>query len=151
MSATYVHAELRRTVTLQARYLCEYCLIHTDDTYWGCQIDHIISEKHGGATEADNLAHACTFCNRNKGSDVGSITRLGRQFVRFFNPRVDRWSDHFRLDGVFITPLTEIGEVTASILGFNEIDRLLERQELQELGRYPSAAARMMSGRSLDA
>jgi hypothetical protein len=145
MSTTHIPAEMRREVTLRARHLCEYCLIHADDTYWGCQIDHIISEKHGGATTVDNLAHACTFCNRNKGSDVGSLLAAKnpqeRQFVRFFNPRIDRWSDHFRLDGIGITPLTNIGKVTANILGFNSIDRLLERQELQALGRYPSPTA----------
>jgi hypothetical protein len=37
--------------------------------------------------------------------------------------------------------LTNIGKVTANILGFNSIDRLLERQELQALGRYPSPTA----------
>jgi len=61
-----------------------------------------------------------------------------RQFMRFFNPWSDRWSDHFRLDGVVITLLTDVGKVTANILGFNHIDRLLERQELQASGRYPS-------------
>jgi len=120
-------------------------LIHADDTYWGCQIDHIISEKHGGTTTSDNLAHACTFCNRNKGSDVGSIVAAtspqDRKFVRFFNPRIDRWSDHFQLEGFIITPLGDIGKVTANILGLNHIDRLLERQALQELGRYPMPAA----------
>lgn len=148
MSTTYIPAEIRREVTARACSLCEYCLIHADDTYWGCQIDHIISEKHGGTTTIDNLAHACTFCNRNKGSDVGSIltaaTSQQRQFVRFYNPRIDRWSDHFRLDGIIITPLTAIGKVTANILGFNHVDQLLERQELQELGRYPSLAAQSL-------
>lgn len=140
MSATYITAQLRRIIVQRASSLCEYCLIHVDDTYWGCQIDHIISEKHGGVTDAENLAHACSFCNRNKGSDVGSRTQKG-QFVRFFNPRSDSWSDHFRLDGITIVPLTDIGEVTTRILGFNQIDRLLERQELQELGRYPTPEA----------
>lgn len=141
MSTTYIAVEVRRMVTLRANSRCEYCLIHADDTYWGCQIDHIISEKHGGTTTPDNLAHACTFCNRNKGSDVGSIitavTPQDRQFIRFFNPRIDHWSDHFQLDGVTINPLSDIGKVTINILGFNHIDRLLERQELQEIGRYP--------------
>jgi hypothetical protein len=27
-------------------------LIHEDDTYLGCQVDHVISEKHGGETTA---------------------------------------------------------------------------------------------------
>lgn len=140
MSVTYIPAKLRRLATQRANNLCEYCLIHVDDTYWGCQIDHIISEKHGGETKAHNLAHACSLCNRNKGSDVGSVTPDG-QFVRFFNPRTDIWSDHFGLDRITIVPMTAVGEVTVRILGFNSTDRLFERQELQELGRYPSAEA----------
>lgn len=57
----------------RADHLCEYCLIHEDNTFFGCQVDHIISEKHGGATALDNLAYACAVCNRAKGSDVGSV------------------------------------------------------------------------------
>jgi len=60
-------------VVARADHLCEYCLIHEEDTFFGCEVDHIISEKHGGPTTADNLADACVFCNRAKGSDVASI------------------------------------------------------------------------------
>lgn len=42
---------------------------------------------------------------------------------------------------ITIVPLTPVGEVTARILGFNHVDRLLERQELQKLGRYPTTEA----------
>lgn len=75
--------------------------------YFGCQIDHIISEKHGGATEADNLALACTFCNLNKGSDIASLASDGN-LARFFNPRQDKWAEHFRLTGAVIEPLTAV-------------------------------------------
>ena len=44
------------------------------------------------------------------------------------------WADHFALNGVRIDTLTDIGEVTARILDFNNVDRLIERQELQTLG-----------------
>jgi hypothetical protein len=138
---SYISAELRRLVTERAERICEYCLIHEDDTFFGCQVDHIISEKHGGPTELANLALACTFCNRYKGSDIGSIIWTTNMFVRFFNPRSDRWADHFELEGVTIKPRTEIGEVTARILEFNNSDRLLERQTLQAVGRYPSEVA----------
>lgn len=94
---------------------------------------------------ADNLAHACSFCNRNKGSDVGSFTQDG-QLVRFFNPRFDKWSEHFRLDDVTILPLTDIGQVTVKILNMNQFERLLERQELQKLGRYPCPEAALLIG-----
>jgi hypothetical protein len=109
--------------------------------FFGCEVDHIISEKHGGQTGADNLAYACAFCNRSKGSDVGSIVQRTGAFVRFFNPRTDLWADHFALDGVTIMTLSDMGDVTARILDFNNGERLLERQTLQTLGRYPSAAA----------
>ncbi len=54
--SSYVSADLRRLVTSRAQSLCEYCLIHEDDTYLGCQVDHVISEKHGGPTELENPA-----------------------------------------------------------------------------------------------
>ena len=139
--SSYINAALRRLVATRAEYLCEYCLIHEEDAFFGCEVDHIISEKHGGQTEADNLAYACAFCNRSKGSDIGSIVQRTGVFVRFFNPRTDLWVEHFALDGVVIVTLSDIGEVTARILDFNNSDRLFERQTLQVIGRYPSAAA----------
>ena len=104
MSNSYIGVELRRLVAERAGRLCEYCPIREDDTYFGCEVDHVISEKHGGPTEAGNLAYACLPCNRHKGSDVGSIAASGG-FRRFFNPRADRWADHFRLDESAILPL----------------------------------------------
>ena len=138
---SYINAALRRLVAIRADYLCEYCLIHENDTFFGCQVDHIISEKHGGQTETDNLAYACAFCNRAKGSDIGSIIPDSGTLIRFFNPRTDLWFEHFTLHEIMIVPLSPIGEVTVHILNFNDSERLLERQNLRALGRYPSAAA----------
>lgn len=45
MSKTYINAALRQEVVARANQLCEYCLLHEDDTYYGCQVDHIISEN----------------------------------------------------------------------------------------------------------
>ncbi len=141
MSRSYISEKLRQQVVNRADFLCEYCLIYEGDTFLGCQVDHIISLKHGGTTEANNLAFACTYCNRNKGSDLGSISQQIRELVRFFNPRIDRWSEHFQLQGARVEPKTPIGEVTAKILGFNDPDRILERQSLINVGRYPTTAA----------
>ena len=84
--SSYVPAALRRLVRTRADSLCEYCLIHEDDAFFGCEVDHIISKKHRGQTEADNLSYACAFCNRAKGSDIGSVARASGRFTRFFNP-----------------------------------------------------------------
>lgn len=137
--ARRISAELRQTIADRATLLCEYCLIAEADTFYGCEVDHIISLKHGGSSEPDNLAYACALCNRAKGSDVGSVSTLG-EFTRFFNPRTDRWAEHFRLEDA-IQPLTSIGEVTARILGFNDSARLHERKEMIRFGKYPSQAA----------
>ena len=135
--SSYVSAELRRLVAIRAGNRCEYCLIHEDDTYLGCEVEHIISIKHGGITEESNLAYACMICNRRKGSDLGSIGWQSGELVRFYNPRVDKWKEHFMLEEATIKPLTQIGDVTVRIFGFNTEERILERQELISLSRYP--------------
>ena len=78
MSETYISAELRRFVRARANAGCEYCGIAETDTWFGCEVDHIISEKHGGLTGPENLALACVTCNRAKGSDIASVTEEGR-------------------------------------------------------------------------
>lgn len=128
---------------MRAERLCEYCLIHEDDTFYGCEVDHIVSEKHGGPTREDNLAYACLFCNRNKGSDIASLEPGTDRLIRLFNPRIDRWAEHFGLaeDGFTIVPRTSIAEATARLLGINHGDRLVEREALHEVDRYPTKAA----------
>lgn len=138
--ARWISDELRRTIADRAKLLCEYCLIAEADTFYGCEVDHIISLKHGGSSELENLAYACALCNRAKGSDIGSISAAG-EFARFFNPRTDRWAEHFRLGAAVVRPLTIVGEVTARILGFNDSARLHEREEMILFGKYPSEAA----------
>ncbi len=135
---TYLSAETRRFVAERAGHRCEYCHIHEDDTFFGCEVDHIVSKKHGGGNEPDNLAYACLFCNRHKGTDIGSINPETNKLTRFFNPRKDYWVKHFHLNGVIIEPLTGIGKVTVRLFAFNSQERLLERETLISIGAYPA-------------
>ncbi len=139
--------DIRRQVAKRADYLCEYCLIHEQDTILGCAADHIISLKHGGSNELDNLAYACVYCNRFKGSDIGSIVWESGEFIRFFHPRQDRWHEHFRLTGARIESITAIAQVTIRILALNDSDRLDERRLLIQIGRYPTDIAQQRMGR----
>src|SRR2546428_827785 len=91
-------------------------------------------------SDAANLAYACAVCNRTKGSDIGSIS-ASHDFIRFFNPRLDRWAEHFVLEQPVIQALTDVGEVTARILQFNTRVRLHEREEMIRFGKYPNEAA----------
>ena len=132
-----VSVSLRALVSGRAQFRCEYCLVHEDDSYSPHQVDHIVSRKHGGASSEDNLAYCCLRCNLWKGTDIGSVsTRTGR-LIPLCNPRKDLWSDHFRLNGAIIEPLTAEGEVTARLLRLNLDKRVAERRLLIASGRYP--------------
>ncbi len=137
MTQTYIPSALRQIVQERAGGRCEYCLYPQDMSFLAFEVEHIIAEKHGGATTADNLALACPYCNRFKGTDLGSIDPETGQLTPFFNPRTQQWSDHFRLDGARIVPLTPEGRVTVAILRLNHPDRILERQRLIQVGKYP--------------
>lgn len=140
-----VSETLRYQVSNRAYHVCEYCLIHEDDTFWGCQIDHIISRKHSGTSDAANLAWACAFCNNCKGTDLGTLAGPLLKLTRLFHPRSDRWAECFALNAVRIEAVTPIGEATVKLLQINEGNRLHERQVLADAGRYPTleALARM--------
>jgi hypothetical protein len=136
---TYVSAELRQLVIERANSRCEYCLFPQDASLLAFEMEHIIAEKHGGVTDADNLALACPFCNRAKGTDLGSIDAQSGQLTPFFNPRLQTWLEHFELEEATIMPLTAEGRVTVTILQLNHPDRLRERHQLQQSGRYFSS------------
>jgi 5-methylcytosine-specific restriction endonuclease McrA len=138
MSTTHIPAALRRAVLSAAQDRCEYCLIHEDDTFFGMEIDHIVAEKHGGVTIFENLCCACLTCNRFKGSDIATIDLETEDVVRLFHPRRNRWAEHFVLKGSRIMGLTEIGKATARLLKLNLEERVLERELLQSLERYPT-------------
>jgi len=137
MTRTYVPAELRRFVVERANNCCEYCLYPQEASLLAFEIEHIVAEKHGGSTTVDNLAFACPYCNRFKGSDLGSLDVETRKLTPFFDPRTQQWTDHFRLDGAAITPLTPEGRVTVHILQLNHPDRIAERRRLIRVGQYP--------------
>ena len=53
----YISEKLRLDVALSSNFRCEYCRIHEDDLFFSFQIDHIISVKHSGESDIDNLAY----------------------------------------------------------------------------------------------
>lgn len=94
-----VPAAIRRLVFQRAFFLCEYCLLHESNSYLPHQIEHIISQKHKGDHNPENLACACFFCNRLKGTDLSTVLLPDLEVVRLFRPRTDRWLEHFDLSG----------------------------------------------------
>jgi hypothetical protein len=137
MSRTHVPAALRQEVVARAGGRCEYCRFPQACAFLAFEVEHIVAEKHGGATTPDNLALACPYCNRAKGTDLGSLDPETGRVVSFFHPRRQVWAEHFRLEGAWIVPLTAAGRVTVGVLRFNHPDRVLERRRWIEAGAFP--------------
>jgi hypothetical protein len=130
MSATRIHAAVRRAVVARAGGRCEYCGVPEDAMLAPHEPDHVIGEQHGGATEMNNLAFACFRCNRFKGPNIATHDPQTGMLTPLFNPRAERWGDHFHLNGAVIEPLTPIGRGTVMLLRFNDEQRVALRAEL---------------------
>ena len=131
-----VPERVRRQVQERAQGRCEYCLIREADMYYPHEADHVIAEKHGGPTSLDNLAWACFYCNRFKGSDLASVDPISKKVVFLFHPREQRWNRHFRLNGARIEGITSSGRATVALLHLNDPERVAFRLRLIELGHY---------------
>jgi hypothetical protein len=115
-------------------------LLSEDDAFFPHEPDHIIAVKHGGTSGLDNLAWACFDRNRFKGSDIALRDAVSGELVPLFNPRMQRWSEHFRLESGRIIPRSPVGYVTAFLLKFNLPQRIEVRETLARTGRYPRRA-----------
>jgi hypothetical protein len=126
--------KIREFIAKRANFCCEYCHIPEKFLATTFHIDHIISQKHGGVADIDNLAYSCQHCNQNKGSDIATIIEEKKmEFVRFYNPRKDNWGENFELEGGKIIGITAIGKSTSKILGFNQIERVILRNIISEI------------------
>ncbi|TWT65936.1 hypothetical protein Pla123a_48470 [Posidoniimonas polymericola] len=88
-------------------------------------VDRIIAGQHRGEYTEENTALACPYCNGKKGPNIASVVP-GTQGppVALFNPRTERWADHFAFEGARVVGLTSTGEATASLLAMNAEERL---------------------------
>jgi hypothetical protein len=113
-------AELRRLVRTRGGDRCEYCgLRQEDDPFFRFHVEHVIARQHGGATDLDNLALSCHHCNLHKGPNLSGIDPDTGAVVALFNPRLQRWEEHFMLRGTLIVGLTETGRATVEVLAMN--------------------------------
>jgi hypothetical protein len=131
VSTSYIPAALRRLVEERANYKCEYCLLPTGISFFSHEIDHVIAEKHGGETNANNLALTCWRCNRYKGSDLGSFDPKTGDFSFLFNLHNQEWDFHFTFSEVLIVGLTTEGRTTVKLLQINNQERLAEREKIR--------------------
>ena len=124
-------AATRSLVRVRAGNLCEYCHIHQDEeSFARYQIEHIIAKQHGGLDDEINLALACPHCNCNKGPNLCGFDTLEGKIIPLFHPRLQKWDEHFELQGSFVFGRTVVGRITVRVLKMNHRDRIELRKRL---------------------
>ncbi len=139
MPSEYVSVSLRFSVQVRANGLCEYC--QSSDKYSNASFhcDHILPKKDGGKTELTNLAWACPWCNTHKHTKTyAPDPQTGKQ-VRLFNPRLQKWEQHFRWSDDFLSIVghTQTGRATVDALNMNRFEHINLRKLLQMAGKHP--------------
>ena len=111
---------------------CEYCHLPHAASELEFHCDHIVAEKHGGATVENNLAWACFSCNLRKGPNLSGLDPIHGKLTRLFHPRSDRWDEHFAWEGVWLRGKTAVGRTTIAVLDINHPDALAVREALSD-------------------
>ena len=141
MSATRISAAQRRRVMEAFRFRCAYC--HTPQRIIGplLELDHIIPESQGGASDDDNLCSACPMCNGHKADRGEAVDPQSGAVVRLFHPWLERWGDHFEWteDGAGIRGKTPTGRATTDALDMNNPDMVSARRLWAIAGWHPPA------------
>ena len=132
-----IAAALRDEVVLRASGRCEYCGLSQAGQEATFHIDHVVPRAASGLTEADNLALACVSCSLRKWARQAAPDPETDEEAPLYNPRAQRWADHFRWDGVVVVPLTPTGRATTATLAMNRPLIVAIRSEEAERGRHP--------------
>jgi hypothetical protein len=135
----YVSEEVRQRVREQAGNRCGYCLSPQHLVLGTLEIEHLIPRGRGGSDAEDNLWLACRLCNSFKAQQVSARDPETDLDVPLFNPRKQRWSDHFRwtTDGTKIQGRTPCGRATVSALQLNNMVAVTVRRYWIQAGWHP--------------
>nr|WP_199308394.1 HNH endonuclease signature motif containing protein [Aphanizomenon flos-aquae] len=101
--------------------------------------DHIHPVSKGGETTFENLCLACRSCNEFKSDAVESIDPLSGETIQLFNPRQQKWTDHFgwSADGTRLEGINAIGRTTIVKLRINNPVILIARKRWVISGWHP--------------
>jgi 5-methylcytosine-specific restriction endonuclease McrA len=128
---------LRSAVRRRANARCEYCHFREEHLpLWPFHLDHVVARQHQGRRGLANLAWACQRCNLLKGTNLSGIDPDSGEVVRLFNPRTDRWDDHFAVRRARIVGTTASGRATVWLLQMNSPQRVSLRTILQQDGLW---------------
>lgn len=129
----------RKHLAQQALFRCGYCLTQELVSGVPLTIEHLLPRAKGGSNEEENLWLSCRLCNEAKGVLTDAIDSETGEFAPLFNPRLQRWVDHFSWvdGGTKVLGLTPTGRATVSALSLNTEFRVCTRTLWVEVGWHP--------------
>jgi 5-methylcytosine-specific restriction endonuclease McrA len=134
-----VSRSLRERVARAAGYVCGYCRTPEAIAGFRLNIEHIVPEARGGQTVEENLWLSCHACNEFKAARLQVSDPVTHKRVRLWNPRRQRWHDHFSWsrDGTQIVGLTPSGRATVEALRLNRPELVAARSLWAQVGWWP--------------
>jgi HNH endonuclease len=128
-----------KKVKERAREICEYCRSPQEYSVSPFETEHVLPFSKGGTNDLKNLALACRGCNIAKKDQIEAFDEISLYFYRLFNPRIDKWSEHFLWANGYsiVMGLTGIGRVTVNTLNLNRIGLVKLRAILYKEGIHP--------------
>jgi hypothetical protein len=128
---------VRRQVETRAANRCEYCGMHQSLQGGQFHVEHICPTARGGTSELDNFALAYPGCNLRKADRMPAYDDQTGANVRLFNPRVDKWHEHFQFVAYGIVGQTSIGRAAVALLDMNHPRRIQIRRAEELFGLFP--------------
>lgn len=139
MANTYIPVAVQSLVLAESKGFCEYCWLPANFSSSSFQFDHIFPTSKGGLSVFRNLARCCAGCNGYKQDKIYYFDHLTHQLCRLYNPREDKWQEHFQWinDDLMIEGITGIGRATVQLLQLNRIGSVNLRNLLKMAGLHP--------------
>jgi hypothetical protein len=139
VTSRHLSEEERENVRQRANHLCEYC--HTFELWQSVPftIDHVIPLSLGGSNNIENLALACFTCNRKKSNQTEITNPETGEVIPLFNPRLDKWSDHFvwAENRLMMLGISKVGQATIETLELNRERIIRIRSADLTIDRHP--------------
>lgn len=139
MTQSNIPLAIRRQVIDDAGTRCGYC--HSDEILMGVSlaVDHIVPVAAGGQTVRENLWTACRQCNEYKSSRTHYEDPQSREMALLFNPRTQKWNEHFAWSPEYthILGKTATGRATIEALQLNRTLLIRARQRWVLMGWRP--------------
>lgn len=136
---TRIKKDLEEKVRRRAKYRCGYCQTPQDLLAYKLEIEHLFPRGLGGETVEENLWLACRECNSHKAMKIRARDPLTKKLVKLFNPRGQKWHQHFDFGEDFtrVIGLTVCGRATVESLKMNTDWQTNARRAWITTGKFP--------------